>query len=124
MEVINIAEEELGLGTLTPRNIGLVVSKYGRYQLKNKRHYQLLREIVRIGNTQKIITTSDTNTHNKIITTTKCSESNDNLKDIYTALKTKHQPFTKRKSVAHKLKFKKKTLLKIRYFCLDNYKMG
>ncbi len=60
-----------------------------------------------LGNTQKVITPSGTNTYDKIITTRKCSQPNDNLKNIYTALKTKHQPFTKRKSVVHKLEFKK-----------------
>jgi len=78
-----------------------------RYQLKNNGITSCWTEIVRIGNTQKVITTSGTNTYDKIITTRKCSQPNDNLKNIYTALKTKHQPFTKRKFVVHKLEFKK-----------------
>lgn len=78
-----------------------------RYQLKNNGINSCWKEIVRIGNTQKVITTSGTNTYDKIITTRKCSQPNDNLKNIYIALKTKHQPFTKRKSVVHKLEFKK-----------------
>ena len=78
-----------------------------RYQLKKNGINSCWKEIVRIGNTQKVITTSGTNTYDKIITTRKCSQPNDNLKNIYTALKTKHQPFTKRKSVVHKLEFEK-----------------
>ena len=78
-----------------------------RHQLKNNGINSGWREIVRIGNTQKVITTSGTNTYDKIITTRKCSQSNDNLKNIYKVLKTKHQPFTKRKSVVPNLEFKK-----------------
>jgi len=78
-----------------------------RYQLKNNGITSCWKEIVRIGNTQKVITTSGTNNYDKIITTRKCSQPNDNLKNIYTALKTKHKPFTKRKSVVHKLELKK-----------------
>ena len=62
---------------------------------------------VDLFNTQKVITTSGTNTYDKIITTRKCTLPNDNLKQIYNILKTKHQPFTKRKSVVHKLEAKK-----------------
>lgn len=78
-----------------------------RYQLKHNGIKSCWGEIVRIGNTQKVITTSGTNTYEKIITTRKCTMPNDNLKQIYNILKTKHQPFTKRKSVVHKLKTEK-----------------
>lgn len=78
-----------------------------RYQLKSEGVNSCWNEIVRIGNTQKVITTSGTNTYDKIITTRKCSLPNDNLKRIYNILKTKYQPFTKRKSVVHKLKLEK-----------------
>lgn len=78
-----------------------------RYQLKNKGIKSCWSEIVRIGNTQKVITTSGTNTYNKTITTRKCTLPNEKLKQIYTILQTKHQPFTKRKSVVHKLETKK-----------------
>ncbi len=79
-----------------------------RYQLKHNGIRSCWREIVRIGNTQKVITTSGTNTYDKIITTRKCTQPNENLKKIYDILKTKHQPFVKRKSVVHKLKPEKK----------------
>lgn len=75
-----------------------------RYQLKHNGINSCWREIVRIGNTQKVITTSGTNTYDKIIVTRKCTQPNENLKRIYSILQTKHQPFVKRKSVVHKLK--------------------
>src|SRR5690606_1595656 len=67
-----------------------------RYQLKSNGIKSCWSEIVRIGNTQKVITTSGTNTYDKIITTRKCTVPNANLKQIYDILQTKHQPFTKR----------------------------
>ena len=78
-----------------------------RYQLKNNGINSCWREIIRIGNTQKVITTSGTNTYDKIITTRKCTQPNDKLKNIYNILKSKHQPFTKRKSVVHKPELEK-----------------
>ena len=73
-----------------------------RYQLKTNGIKSCWSEIVRVGNTQKVITTSGTNTYHKIITIRKCTLPNENLKQIYTILQTKHLPFTKRKSVVHK----------------------
>jgi hypothetical protein len=78
-----------------------------RYQLKNNGINSCWKEIVRIGNTQKVITTSGTNTYGKIITVRKCSQPNDKLKRIYDILKTNHKPFVKRKSVVHKPELKK-----------------
>lgn len=78
-----------------------------RYQLKHNGIKSCWGEIVRIGNTQKVITTSGTNTYDKTVTTRKCTVPNDNLKRIYDILQTKYQPFTKRKSVVHKLETKK-----------------
>jgi Transposase DDE domain len=78
-----------------------------RHQLKQNGINSCWREIVRIGNTQKVVTTSGTNTYDKTITIRKCTKPTENLKDIYNILQTKHQPFTKRKSVVHKLKPKK-----------------
>ena len=73
-----------------------------RHQLKNNGINSCWTEIVRIGNTQKVITTSGTNTYDKIITTRKCTLPNESLKNIYNILESKYQPFTKRKSVVHK----------------------
>lgn len=78
-----------------------------RYQLKQNSIKSCWGEIVRIGNTQKVITTSGTNTYDKVITTRKCTIPNKNLKEIYDILQIKHQPFTKRKSVVHKVESKK-----------------
>ena len=78
-----------------------------RYQLKNNNINSCWSEIVRIGNTQKMITTSGTNTYGKIIVTRKCSEPDEKLKRIYDILQSKYKPFTKRKSVVHKLEPKK-----------------
>ena len=78
-----------------------------RYQLKNNNINNCWSEITRIGNTQKMITTSGTNTYGKIIVTRKCSEPEEKLKRIYDILQSKYKPFTKRKSVVHKLELKK-----------------
>jgi hypothetical protein len=75
-----------------------------RQQLKSQNINSCWTEIVRIGNTQKVITTTAKNTLDQIVSTRKCSEPNENLKAIYDALKTNYQPFRKRKSVVHKPK--------------------
>ena len=73
-----------------------------RHQLKAKGIKSDWREITRIANTQKIITTSGQNTFDTIIQVRKCSEPNDNLKKIYDILHINHKPFRKQKSVVHK----------------------
>jgi hypothetical protein len=73
-----------------------------RHQLKSKNINSCWTEIVRIANTQKVITTTATNTLSQTVSTRKCSEPNENLKAIYDILKTNHKPFRKRKSVVHK----------------------
>ena len=64
-------------------------------------------EIVRIGNTQKIITTHGTNRAGFLIGVRKCSDPPDELKKLQSILRIKHKPFAKRKSVVHKPKLKK-----------------
>jgi transposase len=59
-------------------------------------------EIVRIGNTQKIITTHGTNMAGKTIAVRKCSEPMEQLKNIQSILLIKPKPFAKKKSVVHK----------------------
>ncbi|MEO6705738.1 MAG: IS1634 family transposase, partial [Ginsengibacter sp.] len=78
-----------------------------RYQLKNNNINSSWSEIVRIGNTQKMITTSGTNSFGKTIITRKCSEPEEKLKVILDILKANHKPFSKRKSVVHKPELKK-----------------
>jgi len=73
-----------------------------RHQLKSKNINSCWTEIVRIGNTQKMITTTGQNTSDHLISTRKCSEPNKNLKEIFDVLKANHRPFRKRKSVVHK----------------------
>ena len=59
-------------------------------------------EIVRIGNTQKIITTYGTNMAGRTIAVRKCSEPMEQLKNIQSILLIKPKPFAKKKSVVHK----------------------
>ena len=68
-------------------------------------------EIVRIGNTQKIITTQGINTAGVVIGVRKCSEPSEQLKNIQSILLLKPKPFTKRKSVVHKPEPKKSQTL-------------
>jgi len=79
-----------------------------RHQLKNNGINSCWSEIIRIGNTQKVITTQGTNTYGKTIIVRTCSEPPDNLKQIYDILKTSYKPFRKRKSVVHKIAISKK----------------
>jgi len=73
-----------------------------RHQLKSRNINSCWPEIVRIANTQKVITTTAKNSFDKFVSTRKCAEPNENLKAIYDILKTNYQPFKKRKSVVHK----------------------
>jgi transposase len=63
-------------------------------------------EIVRIGNTQKMVTTHGTNKAGMVVGTRRCSEPSEKLKQIQSILLMKHRPFSKRKSVVHKPKLK------------------
>ena len=78
-----------------------------RYQLKAKGVKHSWTEIVRIANTQKMITTSGKNLQNETLAIRKCSEPNQKLTDLYQKLNYKSRPFAKRKSVVHKPKLKK-----------------
>lgn len=62
-------------------------------------------EIVRIGNTQKVITTTGYNAAGNEVTVRKCSRPEEKLRDLYKALKLPPRPFVKRNSekyVVHK----------------------
>lgn len=85
-----------------------------RHQLKSKNINSCRTEIVRIGNTQKVITTTAKNTYDQIVSTRKCSEPNENLKEIFDTLKADCRPFRKRKSVVHKPTPKKPETQQIR----------
>ena len=73
-----------------------------RYQLKNEGIHSGWREITRIMNTQKAVTTTAQNVADEIISIRQCSEPNDKVKQIYDTLKYKYAPFVKKKSVVHK----------------------
>jgi transposase len=73
-----------------------------RHQLKTKGINSGWREIVRTMNTQKTVTTLAQNVNDQVIMIRRCSEPNQNVRDIYDALKYKYAPFVKRKSVVHK----------------------
>lgn len=87
-----------------------------RHQLKSKNIHSCWTEIVRIGNTQKVITTTGTNTSAHVVSTRKCSEPNENLQEIFDILKAEWRPFRKRKSVVHKPTLKKIETQQIRLF--------
>lgn len=97
-------------GTIAHLHLGLLaywLVNTVRYQLKQHGVNSCWKEIVRIANTQKVISTSGQNQQGIIIQTRKCSEANQNLARLYTLLKINQRPFTKRKSVVHKPKLKK-----------------
>jgi transposase len=76
-----------------------------RYQLKQKGVNSDWREIVRIANTQKAVTTTAQNSDENIIVIRNCSEPTLKAKMLYDTLKYKYYPFTKKKSVVLKSKF-------------------
>ncbi len=79
-----------------------------RHQLKQKGINKEWRDIVRIMNTQKVVTTSMENDCNQQIIIRQCSQPTEDTKAIYTALKFKDKPFSRKKSVVPLSKFSKK----------------
>ena len=93
--------------TLAHLNLGLLaywLANTIRCKLKSNGVNICWKEIVRIGNTQKVISTSGFNKANKEIKVRKCSVPEKKLKALQNALSIKQRPFTKLKSVVHKLK--------------------
>ncbi len=93
--------------TLAHLNLGLLsywLANTIRCKLKSNGIIICWKEIVRIGNTQKVITTSGYNKANKEIKVRKCSVPETKLKALQAALTIKQRPFTKLKSVVHKPK--------------------
>ena len=74
-----------------------------RYQLKSKSINIDWQEIVRIANTQKMITTTAKNPANQEMWIRKCSEPDDKIKKLYQALNYKFCPFKRKKSVVLKI---------------------
>jgi hypothetical protein len=73
-----------------------------RYQLKQNSIKHCWKEIVRIMNTQKAVTTLAQNVHDQVIVVRRCSEPIQRVRQIYDALKYKYAPFVKKKFVVHK----------------------
>lgn len=74
-----------------------------RYQLKAKNITIDWSEIVRIANTQKMVTTTAKNTNENTVYLRKCSEPETKIKTIYDALNYKSQPNIKSKFVVLKI---------------------
>ena len=72
------------------------------HQLKAKGVNSNWSEIVRIANTQKVITTTGQHTFDKKVSIRKCSVPNQQLQTIVDILQLKYQPFRKRKCVVHR----------------------
>ncbi|HKG68260.1 MAG TPA: IS1634 family transposase, partial [Segetibacter sp.] len=70
-----------------------------RYQLKQKGIKNEWSDLVRIMSSQKIVTTTMDNEYDQQIIIRQCSEPTEAVTNIYTALKYKSKPFTRKKSV-------------------------
>ena len=70
-----------------------------RYQLKQKGYKYEWREIVRIMNTQKCVTTSVENIKGETISVRQCTEPTKQVKLIYDLMNYKYVPFYRKKSV-------------------------
>jgi hypothetical protein len=78
-----------------------------RHQLKQKSVNHGWKEIVRLMNTQKAVTTVAQNVHDQVIIIRRCSEPTQRVRQIFDVLKYKHTPFVKKKFVVHKSELKK-----------------
>lgn len=100
--------------TVAHLHLGLLaywVTNTIRYQLKREGITYGWQEIIRITNTQKLVTTSGQNTFDEIISVRRCTEPQPKVKEIYHALGFRNYPFVKRKSVVHKSELKKNQTL-------------
>jgi len=87
-----------------------------RYQLKINGVNSGWREIVRIMNTQKAVTTLAQNHVEEVIKIRRCSEPNQKVIQLYDALKYKYAPFKKKKSVVHKSELEEAKLTEQQFF--------
>ena len=78
-----------------------------RYQLKQKGINSQWIEIVRIMNTQKMVTTSMVDQYNQTIVVRQCSEPTQQVTALYLSLKYKEKPFSKIKFVVPQSEFSK-----------------
>ncbi len=84
-----------------------------RFQLKQKGITHEWKEIVRIMNTQKIVTTHLVNTDNEKISIRKCSTPEPKVQTIYMALGYEQKPFIRKKSVVPQSATQKNGLTKL-----------
>ncbi len=70
-----------------------------RHQLKQKGFTSSWREIIRIMNTQKCVTTSIVNIEKETILIRKCTDPDNKVKQIYDVMNYKYAPFWRKKSV-------------------------
>ena len=82
-----------------------------KYQLKSKKINHNWREIIRIGNTQKVVYSTAQNVEDEIIQIKKCTQPHEKLATLYTALNYQPKPFSKVKSVWLKTKLEKIDLI-------------
>jgi hypothetical protein len=82
-----------------------------RHQLKKQNISHCWGEIIRIGNTQKIVSTFGKNQEGTTIQVRRCSEPNPQISELYKALNYKPFPFVKKKSVVHNSELKKNNFL-------------
>lgn len=73
-----------------------------RHQLKQTGINHSWTEIVRIAQTQKLVTTKAKDEHDNNVIIRKCSQPIKGLQELYSALQYKSYPFIKRKFVVHK----------------------
>jgi hypothetical protein len=74
------------------------------------------KEIIRIMNTPKAVTTVSQNRYDEVIISRRCSDPTPKVEAIYRRLNYKSQPFTKRKFVVHKSEFEKMDLTDLQLF--------
>jgi hypothetical protein len=70
-----------------------------RYQLKQKGYNHDWREIIRVMNTQKCVTTTVKNIKGETVAVRQCTEPTQNVKHIYNLMNYKIVPFYRKKSV-------------------------
>ena len=91
-----------------------------RFQLKCNQETTSInfrwKEIIRIMNTQKAVTTIAQNNYDEVIIIRRCNDTNQKVQAIYDKLKYKTQPFSKRKFVVHKSEFLKSELFDYKHF--------
>jgi hypothetical protein len=74
-----------------------------RFQLKKESIRSDWREIVRVMNTQKCVTTTMLNDKGQVLSVRCCSQPTEKVRLIYAALKMKEAPFIRKKSVVLKI---------------------